>query len=45
MQRNLLVMAYPYEDEVFTQLWYAASYDFPEIYAGDATIVSVVPNP
>lgn len=39
MQRNLLVMAYAYEDEVFTQLFYAPSYDFPEIYTGEATMV------
>ncbi|KAL2755480.1 carbohydrate-binding module family 1 protein [Sodiomyces alcalophilus JCM 7366] len=41
MQRNMLVMAYPYEDEVFTQLFYAPSYDFPEIYTGDATVTQI----
>ncbi|ROT36423.1 cellobiose dehydrogenase [Sodiomyces alkalinus F11] len=41
MQRNLLITAYPYEDEVLTQFWYAPSYDFPEIYAGDATVTQI----
>lgn len=43
MQNNLLILSYPYEEEVFTSFQWAVSYDDAVPYEGDAEIVRNLP--
>lgn len=41
MNSNLLLMAYPYEDQVLTSLRFSTGYATPDVYAGDANVTQV----
>ncbi|KAI0525889.1 fungal cellulose binding domain-containing protein [Xylaria bambusicola] len=41
MTNSLLIMAYPYKDEVLTSFRYATGYDNPEVYTGDAQLTQI----
>ncbi|KAI0971401.1 fungal cellulose binding domain-containing protein [Xylaria arbuscula] len=41
MTNSLLIMAYPYQDEVLTSFKYATGYDTPDVYTGDAQLTQI----
>lgn len=41
MTNSLLLMAYPYQDQVLTSFRYATGYDNPEVYTGDAKLTQI----
>ncbi|KAI1437222.1 fungal cellulose binding domain-containing protein [Xylaria sp. CBS 124048] len=41
MTNSLLLMAYPYEDEVLTSFRYATGYVEPDLYTGDAQLTQI----
>jgi cellobiose dehydrogenase (acceptor) len=41
MTNSLLLMAYPYKNQVLTSFRYATGYDNPELYTGDAKLTQV----
>ncbi|KAI1369675.1 fungal cellulose binding domain-containing protein [Xylaria arbuscula] len=41
MTNSLLIMAYPYNDEVLTSFRFATGYDLPDVYTGDATLTQI----
>ncbi|KAI0409006.1 fungal cellulose binding domain-containing protein [Xylaria palmicola] len=41
MTNSLLLMAYPYEDQVLTSFRYATGYDLPDVYTGDAKLTQI----
>ncbi|KAI1276713.1 fungal cellulose binding domain-containing protein [Xylaria sp. FL0933] len=41
MTNSLLIMAYPYQDEILTSFRYATGYDLPDVYTGDAKLTQI----
>ncbi|KAJ2998041.1 hypothetical protein NUW58_g451 [Xylaria curta] len=41
MTNSLLLMAYPYQNQVLTSFRYATGYDNPELYTGDAKLTQI----
>ncbi|KAK5628404.1 hypothetical protein RRF57_004119 [Xylaria bambusicola] len=41
MTNSLLIMAYPYKNEVLTTFRYATGYDNPEVYTGNAQLTQI----
>ncbi|KAH9908303.1 fungal cellulose binding domain-containing protein [Xylariomycetidae sp. FL2044] len=41
MTNSLLLMAWPYEDQILTSFRFATGYVLPEVYSGDATLTQI----
>ncbi|KAJ9149671.1 Cellobiose dehydrogenase [Coniochaeta hoffmannii] len=41
MTNSLLLMAYPYQNDILTSFRYATGYDMPDVYTGNATLTQI----
>ncbi|KAI1197995.1 fungal cellulose binding domain-containing protein [Nemania serpens] len=41
MTNSLLIMAYPYKDQILTSFRYATGYDLPDVYTGNAKLTQI----